>query len=218
MSTHARFISQNTTPKEWVSRWTISLTTPLTSLRMRNEIDQQMRLFANRMPDYHAVVMSGILHDLLSTLDPDDPCVIRLPSGEAFGTWENATDLTGASSTDKMRDLSLSPLAEPLTDTSVALIFHASHEWEEARAFMHECIPAEENQQNIFETVEDAIRWALARRRAYDMDGDGFFPITAAAWANRAGKIVAGEPFDEARSLRLRSGAAIEPGTYDKVR
>jgi hypothetical protein len=227
MSTDTRPVSQKTTARQWVSRWTISLTTPLTSLRMRNEIDQEMRLFAKRMPDYHAVVMSGVLHDLLATLDPEDPWlhlykddagVVRLPGGEPFGTWENATDLASATSDDKMRDLSLSPMAEPLTEASVALIFHASHEWEEAREYMLERAPADEKKQSIFEMAEDAVRWALARRLAYAIDGDTFFPISVAAWTNRAGKIVAGEPFDEARMLRLRSGAVVESGAYNKIR
>ena len=217
----------NTTPKEWVARWTISLTTPLTSLRMRNEIDKEMRLFAERMPEYHTVVMSGVLHDLLYTLDPEDPWmhlykddngVVRLPGGTAFGTWESATDLGIATHNDKARDLSLSPMADPLTDASAELFFHASHSWEEAQAFIVSCCPAENNRQHPFDTAEDAIRWALARRQSYAMDGDGFFPITAAAWANRATKVVAGEPWDEARMLRLRHGASVEEGTYNKIR
>jgi hypothetical protein len=220
-------LERHTTPKEWVARWTISLTTPLTSLRMRNEIDKEMRLFAQRMPEYHAVIMSGVLNDLLFTLDPEDPWmhlyqdeegVVRLPGGEAFGTWENATDLAIATNADKGRDLSLSPMADPLTAASAELIFHASHSWEEAKTFMIESCVMEENRQHPFETAEDAIRWALARRQAYATDGDGFFPITAAAWANRATKVVAGEPYDEARMLRLRSGATVEEGTYNRIR
>jgi len=216
-----------TTSKEWVARWTISLTTPLTSLRMRNEIDKEMRLFAQRMPEYHAVIMSGVLHDLLYTLAPEDPWmhlhkdeagVLRLPGGASFGTWESATDLAIATNADKGRDLSLSPLADPLTDGSAELIFHASHSWDEAQVFLLANCPTHENRRHSFETAEDAVRWVLARRQAYAMDGDGFFPITAAAWANRATKVVAGEPWDEARMLRLRHGASFEPGTYNKIR
>ena len=219
--------ARHAAPKEWVARWTISLMTPLTSLRMRKEIDQEMRLFAERMPDYHAVIMSGVLHDLLYTLDPEDPWmrlykdeegVIRLPGGAAFGTWESATDLAIATNDDKARDLSLSPMADPLTDASAALIFYASQTREAAQAYMRTDCPTEENSQDPFETAEDAIRWALARRQLYAMDGDGFFPITAAAWANRATKVVAGEAWDEARMLRLRHGASVEEGMYDKIR
>jgi hypothetical protein len=193
--------AQNSTPKEWVARWAISLTTPLTSLRMHNEIAHEMRLFAQRMPEYHAVIMSGVLNDLLSTLDPEDPWmnlhldktgIVRLPSGAAFGTWQNATDLAVATNADKGRDLFFAPMADPLTDASVGLIYHASHSRREAEAFMIGIWTKEENGHHIFEIAEDAIRWALARRQAYSIVSDGFFPITAAAWANRATKVVAG--------------------------
>ena len=69
-------------------------------------------------------------------------------------------------------------------------------------------------QQNIHETVEDTLRWALLRRQAYALDDDSFFHVTAAAWATRTANIVAGDPFDESRMLRLRTGSSVPDGTY----
>ena len=160
-------------------------------------------------------------------LDPEDPWMqlhkdragfIRLPGGAAFGTWESAIDLALATNADKACDLSLSPMANAITDTSAELILHASHSWEEAQAFLLSNCIMDNNLHHPFEAAEDAVRWALARRRAYAIEGDGFFPITAAAWANRATRVVASEPWDEARMLRLRHGAAVQEGSYFKLR
>jgi hypothetical protein len=212
--------------KDWAARWSVSLTTPLYSLRMRNEIDVNMRLFAKRLPEYHAALMAGILSDLILTLDPEDPWrnlyrdnagTVRLPGGETFGMWENATDLMPAGNADKGVDLSLAPLTEPLSSYSAELLFVAAKGWDHAMAYLLEAGVSAADEQNIFELAEDAIRWALLRRQAYALDGDGFFPVTAAAWLARISKVVAGEPFDEARMYRLRNGASIEAGTYDHL-
>src|SRR5690554_395126 len=89
-------------PKDWIGRWAVSLTTPLYSLRMRNKVDAEMREFAKLMPEYHAVLMGGILHDLVVTSPREDPFrnlyrgedgIVRLPGGEALGSWHNAVDL-----------------------------------------------------------------------------------------------------------------------------
>jgi hypothetical protein len=222
-------LSADFTPRDWIARWVVSLTTPHYSLRTRLQIEDNMRAFARRMPDYHAVIMGGVLHELVVCFDPRDPFrnlyrdhtgVIRLPGGEALGSSHNAVDLTPASNRDVARDVALAPMAEPLSDSSVELYFHASRSWEDARRFLIAHANrdgAGEVQQNAFEVAEDAIRWALLRRKAYGLDGDSFVSVTAIAWAKRASVIVAGEPFDEARMLRLRSGAAILPGSYDDL-
>jgi hypothetical protein len=88
------------------------------------------------MPEYRGVVVSGVLHDLIFTLDPADPFRnlyrddtggIRLPGGQAFGTWRNATDLMPARNVDIGRDIFLAPIAEPLSAESAEVFFHASH-------------------------------------------------------------------------------------------
>ena len=214
------------TPKDWTARWVISLTTPLYSLRMRCEIDVSMRLFARRMPEYYSVVMAGPLGDVIATLSPSDPFrnlykdengMIRLPGGEPFGSWHNATDLMPASNADIGRDISLAPMAERLSAFSVEFFYLASKSWESAREYLLTMSLDKNPEQSPFETAEDAIRWALLRRQAYVVDGDGFFSVTAIAWANRTSAIVAGEPYDEARMTRLRSGASPPPGIYEEL-
>ena len=54
----------------------------------------------------------------------------------------------------------------------------------------------------------------MLRRQAYELDGAGFFCATAVAWVKRSSAIVAGEPYDESRWIRLRSGASVPRGTY----
>lgn len=214
------------TPKDWTARWVISLTTPLYSLRMRCEIDASMRLFARRMPEYHSVVMAGPLGDIIASLSPRDPFrnlykdeqgMIRLPGGEPFGSWHNNTDLMPASNADIGRDISLAPMAEGLSDSSIELFYLASKSWESAREYLLSLCLDTDAELSPFETAEDAIRWALLRRQAYGVDGDGFFSVTATAWVKRTSAIVAGEPYDEARMMRLRSGASIPSGTYEEL-
>ncbi|MHA6667488.1 hypothetical protein ACX3O0_01325 [Homoserinimonas sp. A447] len=195
---------------------------------MRKEIDTEMRTFARRMPEYHSVLMAGLLHDTISTLDTDDPFrrmyrdgagIIRISGGEAFGSWHNATDMMPASHADIGRDISLAPMTEPLSDESVEIFFRASHSWERTRDYLEVLSLRNktlELNQHVFEAAEDAIRWGLLRRQAYALD-DGFFPLAAKTWANRVTRIVNGEPFDEARMLRLRSGSATAPGTYEAL-
>lgn len=218
--------SNDLAPKDWTARWAISLTTPLYSLRMRNEIDKEMRAFARRMPEYHSVVMAGLLADVIATFAPEDPFrnlyrddddVIRLPGGEAFGSWHNATDLMPASNADVGQDHSLAPLAEVLSDESVEFFYRAAESWESAREYLLTLSLDKKLKQSTFEIAEDAMRWALLRRQAYALDGDGFFATTAVAWGARTSKIVAGEPFDESRWIRLRSGASVPPGTYEEL-
>ncbi|MHA6668603.1 hypothetical protein ACX3O0_07010 [Homoserinimonas sp. A447] len=193
---------------------------------MRKEIDTEMRTFARRMPEYHSVLMAGLLHDVISTLDDDDPFrrmnrdstgAIRTPGGEAFGSWHNATDMMPASHSDIGRDISLAPMTEPLSDESVEIFFRASHSWERTRDYLEVLSlrnKTEDLHQDVFEAAEDATRWALLRRQAYALDGDGFFPLAAKTWADRTTKIVNGVPFDEARMIRLRTGAAAAGGQY----
>lgn len=218
------------TSKDWIIRWAVSLSTPLYSLRMRNEVDEEMRTFARRMPEYHSVAMAGILHDIILTVDSTDPFrnlyrgergAVRLPGGEAFGSWENyASDLMPASNFDKAQDIALSPATEMLSDQSIELFFSALHSWEEARAYLLE-LHAEAKkgtlQQSVHEIVEDTLRWALLRRHAYGLDGDGFFHTTAGLWAERTKDIMAGNSFDESRMVRLRSGASVVDGSYERL-
>jgi len=197
---------------------------------MRLEVDSEMRLFARRMPEYHAVAMAGLLHDIIVTVDPGDPFrnlhrgekgIVRLPSGEAFGSWHNyAADLMPAATADKGQDIALAPATDLLSGTSVELFFHAGRSWESARNYLLELHADAKHacpQQSVHETVEDALRWALLRRHAYGLGGDGFFHVTARAWAERTDRIVAGEPFDETRMVRLRSGASVPEGTYGAI-
>jgi len=214
-------------PKDWIVRWAISLTNPLYSLRRRNEIDVAMRTFARRMPEYFATVMAGIAHDIVVTVDPADPFrnmyrdkdgVVRLPGGDPFGSWTNfAADLAPASTRDKSKDISLAPAMDNLSDESVELYFHASHSWEGARDHLialGKRAKHTDPKPDVFEIAEDTVRYALTRRQNYGLHDDGFFHVTADAWAERADKIVAGEPFDESRMLRLRSGSTARDGTY----
>lgn len=170
--------------------------------------------------------MAGLLGDLIATLAPEAPfrhlyrdedAIVRLPNGEAFGSWRNATDMTPASNADIGRDISLAPMAEPLSDFSVEFFCRASQSWESARDYLLTLSLDKNLKQSSFEIAEDAMRWALLRRQAYALDGDGFFSTTAVAWAARTSKIIAGEDYDEARMLRLRSGASIPTGTYEEL-
>lgn len=225
MNIHAEHAAAGLTAKDWAGRWAISLTTPLYSVRMRKLIRTEMNLFATQMPHFHAILVSRILHDLIRTIDPSDPLrnlhrdgngVIRLPSGQQFGFWWNYTDLMPASNGDIGRDISLAPAKEPLSRDAVEIFFHASRSWEDARDYVLDMIhrsTTQEVNEDIFESVEDAVRWALLRRQAYALD-DMFFPITATGWANRTPKIFNGQPFDEGRMLRLRSAASVPDGTY----
>jgi hypothetical protein len=215
------------TPKDLVARWAVSLTAPLVAFRVRHDIDAGMRRFSTRMSEYHAVIMAGLLADTISTLDPEDPWKnpyrafngsIRVPGGNPLGAWKSATDLMPASNADIAEDVSLAPLTEHLRDQSSELYFRASESWESARAYLLELSLEENPEVSIFDIAEDAMRWALLRRQAYALDGDGYFPINAVAWSDRTPDIVEGKPFDESRWLRLRTGATVTPGTYEKIR
>lgn len=225
MNLHAPDSTADLTAKDWTARWVTSLTTPLYSVRMRKLIRTEMNLFAEQMPHFHAILVSRIVHDLISTIDPSDPLrnlhrddqgVIRLPSGQEFGSWRNYTDLMPASHADIGRDISLAPAKEPLSRDAIEIFFHASHAWEDARDYVLDMIHRATTQQfngDLFECVEDAVRWAMLRRQAYALD-DMFFPITATGWSNHTPNIFNGQPFDEGRMLRLRSAASVPHGTY----
>ncbi|WP_459093153.1 hypothetical protein [Homoserinimonas sp. A520] len=174
-------------------------------------------------------MVSGTLYDILFTLptaDPflnlyrDDTGVIRLPEVAAFGLWQNAVDLMPASNADIGRDTCLAPMAEPLSAESVEFFFHASRSWEDARDYLVELSAGRatwERTEDCFEIAEDAIRWGLLRRKAYGVHRDEFFLKTVPAWAARATRIVNDEPFDEGRMWRLRTGAEIPEGTYERL-
>lgn len=49
--TEKSHIPSTLAPKDWTARWAVSLSTRLYSLRMKNKIDTEMRLFAKRMPE-----------------------------------------------------------------------------------------------------------------------------------------------------------------------
>ncbi|WP_166880027.1 hypothetical protein [Salinibacterium sp. ZJ450] len=194
---------------------------------MRTQIDVEMRVFARRMPEYHNTFMAGVLFDLIATLDPADPwrntyiddsLNVRVPGGEMFGMWMNAADMTFAVNSDTSVDLGLSPLADPLSGDSTMLFHLASTKgWRAASAWLTNRPSNAENGQDPFELAEDAIRWALFRRASYAIEGDGFFAVTSGAWLNRVTKVVAGEPYDESRMLRLRYSASVEEGTYERL-
>lgn len=206
------------TIREDVSRWTISRCEPLVPDEYRASASDALRRISSTDPQWFRLWASGVLSDLVETLDPEDPWrntgeqdgVVVLPDGSPFGEWRNATDLLPVpSEADPALDVGLAALAEPLPPA-------AAHVWLAAQSGREAAL---ERLSGIdvggaYPVAVPAIEWAMFRRRLFMGQEDAYIPQACVAWATRAENIARSEPWDESGAARLRAGSRVEPGSW----
>ena len=123
---------------EWLFRWAIEIETGLHTLRMRAEIDRFMQAFTDEHPRLQALLVTGVLHDLVTT--PDFAPVIeeRLVPSSTPAIWR-----------------------APLTEESARLCELAARSPEDALRFLRSSNLAAA--RGSYEIGNEAIRWALSQ-------------------------------------------------------
>lgn len=115
---------------------------------------------------------------------PGRPEPPRWPSGRAFGTWRDGTDLVELAWGSPERDPAFAPLADDLAPGAARVLVAAFSGWRpafaEARALLE---PAPSHAG-----LADALRWACWRRRAYGLaPAEDVWPYESIHhWAERA--------------------------------
>ncbi|MGK3708770.1 hypothetical protein [Arthrobacter sp. IK3] len=212
---------------DWVNRWVVSLCEPLVTTAARREIDEHVADIAARQPLWISAWASGLVSDLVRSLDPEDPwrnlevasSGAVMPDGSPFGTWVDATDIVPPSVPDRRADVGLAAVDTGLSGRASEFVAVAAGGWRPAFEWIRENLvtaPALDGPQaaELLDTVDGAIRWAMFRRRLFAGQDDPFIPVDAAAWTTRAGKMISGEAWDEARAARVLESNKIQPGTY----
>lgn len=205
--------------RDAVSRWTITRCDPLVVHAYREAADEELRSTSADFPEWFALWASGVLADLVETLDPEDPWrnttvngagAVVLPDGSAFGTWHNATDLLPLPAEgDPALDVGLAAVAQPLSSES-ALLWHAAQIGREKA--LEQLVTIEMG--GAYPVAAPAIERAMFRRRVFMGQEDAYIPQVCTDWSLRADRISAGEPWDEAGAARLRAGSRVEPGSW----
>ncbi len=185
----------------------------------REAADEELRSTSADFPEWFALWASGVLADLVETLDPEDPWrnttvngagAVVLPDGSAFGTWHNATDLLPLPAEgDPALDVGLAAVAQPLSSES-ALLWHAAQIGREKALEQLRTIEV----GGAYPVASPAIERAMFRRRVFMGQEDAYIPQVCTDWSLRADRISAGEPWDEAGAARLRAGSRVEPGSW----
>lgn len=169
---------------------------------------------------------------MLRSLAPSDPWrnLTVSPAGQVlhpdqspFGTWSDATDIIFPSHRDRLSDLNLAALADPMPADAARLFAAAAGGWKAALAWCEENLPQqgrldEEAAAALVATARVALVWAAYRRRIFAGADDHFFPSSASQWITRAEAVASGEDFDEARAARELSYALIDDATYASYR
>lgn len=213
--------------KVWVARFVVALSAPLIALDARIEIEQAVLALAGRDPHWFAAWSAGLVSDIVRSLDPDDPwrkiTVVngqaQHPDGSPFGSYVDSTDLVHASTEDIRSDLGLAALEHRLDPRTAELIAVAGAGWSATLDWMRaNLVPdaalGDADAEALFRTVATALRWATHRRRLFIGYEDQFLAVSGIEWANRAYKIISGEPWDEARAARFLKQSSVTPGTY----
>ncbi|MCY1157497.1 MAG: hypothetical protein MOP51_518 [Citricoccus sp.] len=206
------------TIREAVSRWTISRCEPLVSDEYRASASDELRRISSTDPQWFRLWASGVLTDLVETLDPEDPWrntgdqegAVVLPDGSPFGDWRNATDLLPVpSEADPSLDVGLAALAQPLSPAS-------SRVWLAAQSGRDAVLEALDGIDvgGAYSVAVPAIEWAMFRRRLFMGQEDAYIPQVCTAWTARAEHIARSEPWDESGAARLRAGSRVEPGSW----
>ncbi|MFC7400914.1 hypothetical protein [Citricoccus sp. GCM10030269] len=204
---------------ETVLRWTIARCDPLVTHAYRQAAEDGLRQLSANDAEWFAAWASGVLADLVETLDPEDPWrhtvigddgTVVLPDGSTFGTWHNATDLLPLPADgDPSLDVGLAGVAVSLGRPSARLWFAAQTHRESAMA---ELLAVEVG--GAYPVAAPAIERAMFRRRVFVGQEDAYIPQACLDWTLRASRIVANQPWDEAGAARLRAGARVEPGSW----
>lgn len=203
-----------------VRRWINARCDSLIPDLQRAESSRQLQELADADGDWFAEWSSGLLSDLIYTLDPADPWrntelddqgTVRLPDGSVFGTYHNAGDVHAYTTVDDPHeDIGLAALADGL-EVEAARLWTAAQEGLEPALRCFPRMPP----GSAYGLSDSALRWALFRRRAFMGADDTYALVAAGHWAQRADRIIQGKPWDESGAARLREGARVEPGTYD---
>jgi hypothetical protein len=204
---------------EAVFRWTITRCDPLVTYAYRQTADAELRTASARHPEWFAIWASGVLADLIETLDPEDPWrntttndagTVVLPDGSRFGTWHNATDLLPLPAEgNPALDVGLAAVALPLSAPSSHL-WHAAQTGREAA--LEQLLAIEVG--GSYPVAAPVIERAMFRRRVFMGQEDAYIPQVCTDWSVRADRITAGQPWDEAGAARLRAGSRVEPGSW----
>lgn len=156
--------------------------------------------------------------------------------GSAFGTYDDMSDLVTQTFSDLETDRAVAALLDGLPVNAAAAIAFASDGWQEAGralAMIHTGSqqvalgiagrPAADTGQRrwsaassgrvLFDTGDAAIRWAIARRRAWRLYDHDEWPIESAFnWAWRADRVAAGEQVLQATVDSGIRAEAVETG------
>ncbi|MGV0109010.1 hypothetical protein [Arthrobacter sp. CP30] len=213
--------------KVWVARFAVALSDPLIAVDARVETEQAVLSLAGRDPHWFAAWSSGLVSDIVRTLDPDDPwrkiTVVngqaQHPDGSPFGSYVDSTDLVHAQTEDIRSDLGLAALEQRLNARTTELLAVAGGglsttlDWMRANLIPDAALEGPDAEV-LFRTVVTALRWAMHRRRLFVGYDDQFLAVSGVEWANRAYKIISGEDWDEARAARFLKQSSVAPGTY----
>lgn len=206
------------TIRKAVSRWTIGRCEPLVADDYRASASEELRRISSTDPQWFCLWASGVLTDLVETLDPEDPWrntrdedgVVVLPDGSPFGHWRNATDLLSMpAEADPTLDVGLAALAVPLSPAAARVWLAAQSGRDDVFAVLSGI-----DVGGAYPVAVPAIEWAMFRRRLFMGQEDAYIPQVCTAWTARAEHIVRAEPWDESGAARLRAGSRVEPGSW----
>lgn len=217
----------NQAEKLLVARYVVTLCDPLVDLESRTETEKAIADLASTDPHWLAAWASGLLSDIVRSLDPDDPWRnlkqsdqgVLHPDGSPFGSYVDATDVVHANTDDLRSDLGLVAVEKRLSPDAATLIAVANQGWSKTLVWMRanmisDAALSSEEAKKFYATINSALRWATYRRRLFVGFDDHFVPVFGVEWTNRAYKILSGESWDEARAARSLLQASVPPGSY----
>lgn len=230
-----RHPSPSPQPQEWVRRWLICLTDPLVDLEDRVETEHAITAIVAAQPRWWAAWVSGLMADMLATLDPDDPwrslriegstVLFSDTEGGEFGNWLSFTDMVHPAEgrypteADLRVDPHLASVRKPLDRVGALLIAHAGTGRQAAHRFLLRTIGPTTaldpvRADDLFTSTARALRYVQHRRREMVGYEDPFFRMDGGMWIGRADSIVKGEALDDGRIASAVKANSVEQGRY----
>lgn len=196
--------------------WLIAQCEPLLSPADRWEAESQMQRLSKKEPEAFKVFLSGLLSDLVKSLDPEDPWrrlrvdnsgqVINV-RGQLFGSAEDSADVLHQTSANPLLDTGFASLARNLDSACSQLIEAAGKDQNDTYA---ELGILEMQGFALGETLP-ALRWAMHRRRIFAGQEDPYIILSGDAWIDIA---TTGTDPDIVQLNLLRESLEVEPGTW----
>lgn len=230
-----RHPSPSPQPREWVRRWLISLTDPLVDTEDRVEAEHAIAAIVAAQPRWWAAWVSGLMADMLATLDREDPwrslriegsrVLFSDADGGEFGDWLSFTDMVHPvekqyPSPEELRvEPSLASVRKPLDRVGALLIAHANAGREAAHRFLLRTIGPTTaldpvRADDLFTSTARALRFVQHRRREYVGYEDPFLLMDGGNWTRRADSIVNGEALDDGRIASGVKANRVHEGRY----